>query len=150
MGKVLSHANADDAVLAARHGALDKNQVLLGVDANDLEVLNGHGIAAHVTRKADALEDAGRRGALADGAGSAMEVRTVAARAAAEAVALDNALEALTFGDTGNVDLLDLGECLDGLEIANLVLASVLDADLAQIAGRLSALLGEMDQPWAC
>ena len=68
----------------------------------------------------------------------------VAAGAATEAVTADDALEALALGDAGDVDLLDIGEGGDGLLIAGLVLGSVLHADLAQVTGRLDALLGEM------
>ena len=39
-------------VLAAGDSALHEDQVLLLVDAHDLEVLHGHGIAAHVARQA--------------------------------------------------------------------------------------------------
>ena len=68
----------------------------------------------------------------------------MAARTAGEAVALHDAGEALTLGRTGDVDLLDLGESRHSLLIAGLVLSSVLDAHLAQVTGRLDALLGEM------
>ena len=35
---------------------LTRIQVLLGVDADDLEVLDGHGIATHVTRRRTPLK----------------------------------------------------------------------------------------------
>ena len=73
-----------------------------------------------------------------------MEVSTMATRTTGEAVALHNAGEALTLGSTGDVDLLHVGESRHGLLVARLVLGSVLDANLTQIAGRLDALLGEM------
>ena len=87
---------------------------------------------------------------MAHRTGSAVEVSTMAARTAGEAVALHDAGEALTLGGTGDVDLLDLGESRHGLLVAGLVLGGVLDAHLAQVAGRLGALLGEMAAPWAC
>ena len=61
-----------------------------------------------------------------------MEVSAVSARAASEAVALDNASEAFTLGSAGNVDLLHVGESSNGLQVAGLVLRSILDANLTQ------------------
>ena len=101
------------------------------VDAHHGQVLDGDGVAAHVTRQAHALEHAGRRGAHAHRTGSAVEVSTMAARTAGKAVALHDAGEALTLGGTGDVDLLDLGESRHGLLVAGLVLGGVLDAHLA-------------------
>ena len=73
-----------------------------------------------------------------------MEVRAVAAGPPPKPWRLITPLEALTLGGAGDVDLLDLGESLDGLQVADLVIGGVVDADLAQVAGRLGALLGEV------
>src|SRR5690606_5713983 len=58
----------DVAVLGAGDGAADQDAVLLLEDPEDLEVLHGDGLVAHVTRHALALVDALRGEAAADGA----------------------------------------------------------------------------------
>ena len=68
----------------------------------------------------------------------------MAARAAAEAVALHDAGEALALGRAGHVDLLRLGERGDRLLVAHVVLAGILHAHLAQVAHGSRALLLEV------
>ena len=124
--------------------ALQQDQVLLFVNAHDLEVADGDGLAAHVAGKAQALEHAGRGGALADRTRSAMEVRTVAAGAAAEAVALHDARETLALGRALDVDLLDVGEVGNRHGVAGVVLGGAVQTDLAQVLDRLDAPLLEV------
>src|SRR4051812_44348180 len=55
-----------DAVAGPRHGAPDHQEVLAGVDEDDLQPLLGHALVAHLAGPADALEDARRVGRRAD------------------------------------------------------------------------------------
>ena len=91
-----------------------------------------------------ALADARGVGALADGARAALVAGAVGHGAAGEVPALDGALEALALGGADDVDGLDVGEVGDGDHVTGLVLLTVLDANLAQVAHRLDALLGEV------
>src|SRR5581483_4540177 len=109
-----SGAHLDDAVLRPGHGALDEQQVALGVDVVDAQAELRHPLAAHAAGKLDALEDARRRRRGAHRAGGADVVRAVAARAAREVVALDRPLEALADPDPGDLDLVARLEDLDG------------------------------------
>ena len=78
----------------------------LGAHLDDLEAALGDALVAHLAGAADALEDARGRRRGADRARGADVVRAVAGGAAAEAVALDRALEALALGDAGDLDAL--------------------------------------------
>ena len=117
-----------------RDSALDQDEVLLGIDADNGKVLDGNALVTHVTGHLDALEDARRIGALTDRTGVTLEVRTMRHRTAALTPALDATLEALTLGGTDDVDLLDISEISDGDDLADLVLLAVLDADLTKEA----------------
>lgn len=140
----LGHADLDEAVLAAGDSALDEHEVLLSVDANELEVADGDALVAHVAVHVQALADAGGIGALTDGTRLALVAAAVGHGAAGEVPALDGALEALALGGAGDVDGLDVGEISDGDDVAALVLLAVLDANLAEEAHRLDAGLGEV------
>ena len=100
--------------LVPRNGALDQQQVALGIDANDFEVLRG---AAHVTHVAGhllALEDAARRLVLADGTRRAVRQRvTVGGVLGAEIVALDGTGKSFTDRRANDVDLLAFLEEID-------------------------------------
>lgn len=128
----------------APDSALDQDEVLLGIDADNGKVLDGNALVTHVTGHLDALEDARRIGALTDRTGVTLEVRTMRHRTAALTPALDATLEALTLGGADDVDLLDISEISDGNDLADLVLLAVLDADLTKEADRLDASLGEV------
>ena len=92
-------------------------------------------LVAHVAGHAQALVDATGRGARADRARLAVVVRAVGLGAAMEVVALDVAGEALALRDAAHVDEVALGEHVaDGEGLADLVLADVVDAELAQRA----------------
>src|SRR3954470_24931413 len=101
------------AVARPRHGAADHQQVLVRVDAHDLEALLRDALVAHLARAADALEHAGGVGGGADRARGAHVVRAVADGAAREVVPLDGALEALALRDAGHLDGVALLEDLD-------------------------------------
>src|SRR4051812_39036647 len=85
----------DFAVFATRDRALDEQQVLLGIDLDDAEILDGLGVDAHVPRHFLAGEGAGGIGVRADGTGLAHVLRSVGFRSAAELMALDGAREAV-------------------------------------------------------
>src|SRR5207245_6601794 len=77
----------------------------LGVDVVHGQAELGDALAAHPAGHLDALEDARWRRRRADRAGLADVVRAVRARAGAEVVALDRALEALADPDPSDLDL---------------------------------------------
>ena len=143
-GPPLRHADGDQTVLATGHSALDKHEVLLSINADNGEVLHSHAGVAHVTGHLDALEDAGRVGALADGAGVTLNVGTVGHGAAVLIPALDATLEALTLGGADDVDLGDVLEIGDGDDVADLVLLAILDADLTKVTDGLDASLSKV------
>src|SRR5439155_20719655 len=80
------HPDLDEAVLRAGHGALDEEQVALGIDRVDGETDLRDALAAHPAGHLHALEDARRIGRGADRAGLADVVRTVRDGAAGEVV----------------------------------------------------------------
>src|SRR5579883_201852 len=87
------------------HRTLYQQEIPLGIGLNHLQFLYGHTHVSHMTSHARALQDAARGGAGTDGAGRAVAIRlAMRFRAAAEAVALDATLEALTLAGTYNVN----------------------------------------------
>src|SRR5512132_2110166 len=66
IGALAIGAHLHDAVARARNRAADEEQVVVGVDADDLEALLGHALVAHLARAADPLEDARGIGGGAD------------------------------------------------------------------------------------
>ena len=92
-------------------GALDQQQVLLGVDRVHGQVLHGGADAAHPAGHPQALEDAARGGAGADGAGRAvLALGAVPGAQTVEAVPLHDAGGALALGRAGDVDARAGGE----------------------------------------
>src|SRR3954466_11745863 len=100
IGAHLHHAVAGPGDRAAHH-----QQVLVDVDAHDLEALLRDALVAHLARATDALEHPRRVCGGADRARGAHVVRAVAHGAAGEVVALDGALEALALGHARDLDL---------------------------------------------
>ena len=98
------------ALRAPGSGALDEQQVALGVGAHDAQLLDRRPVVAHVPGHPHALVDATGRGARPDRARLAMVVGAVGLGTALEVVALDVAGEALALGDAGDVDQLAGGE----------------------------------------
>src|SRR6056297_2876751 len=140
-------AHDDDAAGGAGNRALDEQHVALGVGLDDLEVLGGDLLVAHVARHPLALEHPRREGARADGAGLAVAlVVTVRRRLAGEVVTLHHTGEALAPAGAGDVDeragrdLLD-GELLSDLESVDRVEAE-LDEALARCDARLLVVAG--------
>src|SRR5215208_3104231 len=100
--------NLNHRALAARHPATHPELVLLGVYGYDLQVPDRDALVAHLPRKDPRrIRRRPNRARLAD------VVRAVGDRTAAEAVALDGPLEALTLTDRGDVYLLPLVEDVD-------------------------------------
>src|SRR5690606_36334440 len=107
---------ANDHLTARRagDGTANQQQVALGIDANDLQVLDRATTHAHVARHALTGEDATWRLTLTDGAGNAVRHRrTVGGVAAREVVALHDARETLTGRGTRDVDDLAFLEQVD-------------------------------------
>src|SRR3954471_23006842 len=132
--------------LRSRHGAPHVDQVLLGVDLDDLQVLGGHPLAAHPAGHPHAREDSGRIGRRADRTRRAVEHRAVRAAAASEVVALHGALKALALAGADDVhvvllvehrglDLVPGLELLAGVETEFLQLADRRHAGLLEVAG---------------
>ena len=130
----------DRAVLRAGDGAAEHQQMRSASISTTSRLALGDALAAHPPGHANALEDAGRVGAGADRAGRADVVRAVRDRPAAEAVALDRALEPLADGDPGDLDALAGLELLDRRRVAHL-----------RPVGRAEVLVAELDErPHRC
>src|SRR6185503_15936158 len=125
----------DQAAPGARQAALDQQEVLAGVGADDADLLGRDLLVAHVAGHAHALVDATWGRARADRAGLAMVVGAVGRGTAVEVVALHVAREALALRDAGDVHEVALGEDVgDGQGLPDLVGRHVVDAELAQRA----------------
>src|SRR5919201_5527669 len=100
VGLAMAHVAPDLDGGAPRPGyrAADDQQVLVRDHVDDLEAALRDALVAHLTRPADALEHARRRGGGADRSRRAHVVRAVRHGSAREVVALDRALEALALG----------------------------------------------------
>src|SRR5262249_6126747 len=97
-------ANQHHAPVGTWDGTSDDEQVALGIGLNDLERLDRHALVAHTSSHARTLQHASPRGSRADGARCAgTGGLTVGAWAAAEAMALHDAREALTLRGTNQV-----------------------------------------------
>src|SRR5690606_31110911 len=139
-------ADEHDRAVGPGHGALDQDQAVLGVDVDDLEVLDGHALATHAAGHALAPEGAARGRRHADRAGvPVLLVHTVAVAHAAEVVPLHDAGVALALAGAGHVDGLAPGERVardrvtDGRE-----LVAVVVAQLGQDLGRFEVGLGQV------
>src|SRR3954471_12349306 len=87
-----------------RHGTAHVDQVLLGVDLDDQQVLRRDAGAAHPAGHPHALQHSRGVGGGADGARREVEHRAVAALAAAEVVPLHDALITLALAGADDVD----------------------------------------------
>src|SRR4051794_26196303 len=132
-----------DAVARAGNGAADHEQVLAGVDLDDLEALLRDALVAHLAGAADALHHASGPGGRADRARGAHVVRAVGLRTGGEVVALDRAREALALRGAGDLDLLADLEHLDRDRVADEQLARVV-AELDEVLHRGRAGLLEV------
>src|SRR5918995_2149984 len=95
-----------DAVLRARDGAADEEQVALGVDADYPETHLGVALRAHVARHALSFDDPGGIRAGADRAGLPMPGVAVGCRTAAESVPVYHTLKSAALGCAGHLDQL--------------------------------------------
>ena len=124
------------------NGAADGDQVQLGVDLDDVKVLHGDLLHAHVACLLLAREDAGGIGARAHGARMTVDgAAAVARRGTALAEALDDAGVALALAGAGHVDLVALGEQVGLDEVADLQLAAVLKTELLEVLDHAHARL---------
>src|SRR3954449_161031 len=130
--------------LRSRHGAPHVDQVLLGVDLDDLQVLGGHPLAAHPAGHPHAREHSRGVGRRADRARRAVEHRAVRAAAAGEVVTLHGALKTLALAGADHVHVVLLVEDR-GLDlVAGLELLAGVEAELLQLADRRHAGLAEV------
>src|SRR5690606_32002104 len=134
------------AARGARNRALDEQQVALGVDADDLEVLRRAALLAQVARHLLAREHAPRRLALADRARRPVRhgvtVRHVLLR---EVVALDHAGVTLALRRAGDVDELPGREEIDlDLGAGGVLRAFAVEAELDEPAARLDLVAREV------
>src|SRR5215207_2785186 len=105
--------HGDDAVLRARDGAPDEQQIPLGVDLDHRQPELGVAYRALVARHALPLDDARRIGARADGTRLPVPRVAVRCRTAAEAVAVHHALEAAPLRGARHLDQLAGREDVD-------------------------------------
>src|SRR5918997_6018330 len=117
----------DDRAPAARYAAAHPQLVVLGVDVDDPQVLDRHGLVPHLARHPLPLEDARGVGRGPDGAGLPDVVRAVGYGTATEAVTLDGTLKALALGGRADVHL------LADLEDVHTDAASDLSRDVPQL-----------------
>ena len=97
-----------DRTLRAGDRTLDRDQIVLSIDFNDAQVLDGHADRTHVAGQTLALEHAGRAGSGAVRTGmTCNRAGAVALTQAVLAKALDNALIALALAGADNVNLVD-------------------------------------------
>src|SRR5690606_38589705 len=117
LGGILGFQGGGDDYIAtgcARDGALDEEQVVLCIDAYDLQVLGGLLDIAHVTRHLLAFPYTTWALVLTDRARGAMRQRvTVGGILHAEIPALDDTLEAFALGDARYVYHLTLSKTGD-------------------------------------
>src|SRR3954469_24191519 len=126
---VPGEAHDHEAVASARNCAADVEQVVLGVDFRDAEILDRDLIAAHPAAHTHALHDARweRRGA--DRAGSAMEHRAVRGAASGEVMTLHHALEAFALRLPDDVDRVARLEDVDLHAVSDVRVAVVAKLD---------------------
>ena len=140
-------AHEHDTAVRAGDGALDQQQVALGVGFDDLEVLRGDLLVTHVARHALALEHAGGERTRSDGARLAVAlVVTVRRRLALEVVTLHDAGEALAAADGGDVDERAGRDLLDGELLADLEAVDGVEAEFDEALARRHAGLLEVSE----
>src|SRR4051794_34691745 len=99
-----------DAVFRSRDGAPHEEEVALGVHPDHPETQLGVALSPHVTRHPLSLDDSGRVGTGADGAGLPVPGIPVRRRTAAETMAMHHALEPSALGGAGNLHQLPWGK----------------------------------------
>ena len=115
------------------------------VDLDDVKVLNGDLLNAHVAGLLLAREDAGGIGARAHGARVTMDgAAAVAHGGALGIVALDDAGVAFTFADAGGVHLVARSKDVSLQHVAHFELVVAVDLDFLQDTKQLSAGLGQV------
>src|SRR5690606_13342007 len=119
-----------------RDRALDEDQVLVGHELDDAEILDLHAVTAHAAGHPEALDDFGRIGGGADRTGrpQAVVLTVGLLHDTAEPVALDDTLEALPLAGADGRHLLALGEDLVDRDHVAQALADVEVAKLDQLA----------------
>src|SRR5918992_2670463 len=98
--------NRHDSILRAGNGAANEEQIPLGVHPNHPEANLGVARGAHVSWHPLALDDPGGVSARADRARLAVPSIAVGGRPAAEAMAMDHALESSALRGAGDLDQL--------------------------------------------
>src|SRR3954470_7103853 len=105
--------HSHDSVFGTRDGAPHEEEVPLGVHPDHPEAQLGVALSTHVSGHPLALDDPGRVGTGADGAGLPMPGIPVRCRTAAEAMAMHHALESSALGGAGNLHQLPRGKDVD-------------------------------------
>ena len=120
--------------LGAGDGAADSDQVQLGIDLDDVQVLDGDLVTAHLAGADVALEDAaGIRGGTHRAGVTVDRAAAVAHRSTLSAVALDGALIAVALAGAGHVHKVALFEGVSLDDVADVQLGRVLKVELAQV-----------------
>ena len=124
--------------LGAGDGTADRDLVQFGIDLDDVQVLDGHLVAAHLTCADLALENTAGIGGGAHGTGVTVDRTAAVGHAAAAGIpALDSAGVTVTLARAGHVNEV---AGLEGISLddgAELQLGSVVKVELTQV------LLGE-------
>src|SRR5215207_1503527 len=128
----------DDSVLAAGHATADPELVVLRVHRDDLEIPDRDGLVAHLAWHLLALEDPGRVGRGPHRSRLPDVVRAVRHGPAAEAVALDGALETAALGGRAHMHLVAYLEGVRPYRVADLARNA---AQLLEVPARRTAVM---------
>ena len=124
----------NQAALGAGHGTANSDEIQVSVHLHHIQVLDGDGIAAHLTGADVALEDAAGIGGGAHGAGMTMDrAAAVAHGGALCAVALDGALVAVALAGAGHIHKVTLLEGVGLDDVTDVQLGGVFQVKLAQV-----------------
>ena len=129
--------NGDEAAARTRDSTLDEQQVGLGIDFLNLQVLGGHAVVAHTASHALALEDAAWGSSATDTTNAAVSgLVTVSCALTLEAVALHSTSVAVALGLAGDVNESDAFEDVYLDLLADLVCGGVVHADFRNMTTR--------------
>ena len=133
-------ADIDQTALGAGDGAADDDHVQLCINLNDLQVLDGDLLVAHLTSADLTGEDTGLMGRGAHGTCVTVDRAAAVGHVSAVCtVALDNALIAMALGNTGDIDPVAGCEGVSLDHIAHIQSGAVFQTELLQVLLSLNA-----------
>ena len=125
--------NCYQTLLWSWYRALNQNQVIVNINLDNLQILNGNLLAAHVAWHSLALEYAAWCCSGTVGTLMAMELGTMCHRSSVLSISLDGALEAFTLGNSGCVNLIACREDVSLNLIFYGILFSILKLEFSYI-----------------